>query len=105
MTDEFEYEEDETPNPFGEEEITALLEAPVDVILCNHLYHILQLATVHLGAEPPRLAEAQLLIDAAGAVIDTTGTRLGQPAEIIREALTQIRLAFVRASGAQPASE
>lgn len=95
-------DEGETPAPFSDEEIEALRNAPVDVIICNHLYHLLQLATVHLSATPPHLAEAQLLIDGVTGLFDSVGTRLGQPQELIREALTQIQLAFVRAASGQP---
>ena len=104
MSDEFEYDE-ESPEMLSDEDLVALRQAPVDVVVCKHLYHMLQLATIHLADNPPRLAEAQLLIDAVGGVVDATGTRLGQPAELIREALTQIRLAFVRASTGQIPSE
>jgi hypothetical protein len=104
MSDEFEYDED-SPEMLSDEDLTALRQAPVDVVVCNHLYHMLQLATIHLADTPPRLAEAQLLIDAVGGVVDATGTRLGQPSELIREALTQIQMAFVRASSGQIATE
>ena len=100
MSDDLEFEE-ETEEMLSDEELVALREAPVDIIICNHLYHMLQLATIHLADTPPRLAEAQLLIDATGAVVEATGTRLGQPAELLREAMTQIRMAFVRASSGQ----
>ena len=104
MSDDLEFEE-ETEEMLSDEELVALREAPVDIIICNHLYHMLQLATIHLADTPPRLAEAQLLIDATGAVVEATGTRLGQPAELLREAMTQIRMAFVRASSGQSPTE
>ena len=104
MSDSLDWDDDETeetPAAFSEEEIDALRNAPVDVIVCNHLYHMLQLATIHLSATPPHLAEAQMLIDGVTGLFDAVGTRLGQPQELIREALTQIQLAFVRASTGQ----
>ena len=97
MTDDLDFDE-ENGSFLPEDELEALLNAPVEVIVTNHVYHLLQLATVHLAAEPPHLAEAQLVIDAVGGLMDAVGTRLGQPSELMREALTQIRLAFVRAS-------
>lgn len=104
MSDSLDWDDDEdteSPAAFSEEEIAALQNAPVDVIICNHLYHMLQLATIHLAATPPHLAEAQMLIDGVTGLFESVGTRLGQPQELIREALTQIQLAFVRASSGQ----
>jgi hypothetical protein len=100
MSDSLEWDDDEhdATAPFTDEELDALRNAPVDVIVCNHLYHMLQLATVHLSATPPRLAEAQLLIDGVRGLFDAVGTRLGQPQDIIREALTQVQLVFVQVS-------
>ena len=45
---------------------------------------------------PPR--EAGLAIDALGALVDTLGDRLGPHHEALREAVTQLRLAFVELS-------
>lgn len=100
MTDDLDFDEETTELPEGAD-VDALRNAPVDVIICNHIFHLLQLATLHLADTPPRLAEAQLLIDTVAAIIEAVGTRLGKELELLREALIQIRLAFVRASTGQ----
>jgi hypothetical protein len=51
----------------------------------------------------PRLAEAGLAIDALGALVDTLGDRLAPNDVTLREAVAQLRLAFVQVSGG-PAS-
>jgi hypothetical protein len=57
-----------------------------------------QLAVLHLvpdGGAPPRLEDAALAIDALAAVVEELGDRLGVHAEPLRDALSQLRLAFV----------
>ena len=58
-----------------------------------------QLAVLHLtpeGDEQPNLPEASLAIDAMAGLVDGLGDRLGQNAEPLRDALAQLRLAFVQ---------
>ncbi len=74
--------------------------------MANHAVGLWQLAILHLTPDPgpdgsptePRLPEAGLAIDALGALVDTLGERLEPHYEALREAVTQLRLAFVEIS-------
>ena len=72
-----------------------LLEAPASVVITNHCIGLFQLAALHLDQEHPKLAEAQLAIDALAAVVEGLGGRLGDDARPLRDALDNLRLAFV----------
>jgi hypothetical protein len=82
---------------------------PVADIVANHAVGLWQLAILHLTPDPgpdgtptePRLPEAGLAIDALGALVDTLGERLEPHYEALREAVTQLRLAFVEISSSQ----
>jgi hypothetical protein len=84
-----------------------LLEAPVATVLVNHALGIYELAAIHLTADDPRFPEAQLAIDALGGLVDATAGRLGDQEHTIRDALHQLRLAFVqrRTAAGQPGPE
>ena len=83
-----------------------LAAIPVADIVANHAIGLQQLAVIHLLPDPgldgspgePRLAEASLAIDALGAIVDTLGDRLAPHDEALRDAVTQLRLAFVELS-------
>ncbi len=67
-------------------------------LIANHAVGLWQLAVLHLvpeGDEPPRLEDASLAIDALAALVEELGDRLGVHAEPLRDALAQLRLAFV----------
>ncbi|MCB1004466.1 MAG: hypothetical protein KDB35_09820 [Acidimicrobiales bacterium] len=71
---------------------------PAVDIVANHAIGLWQLAVLHLNPEagqPLRLAEAAVAIDAMGGMVDALGDRLGEHAEPLRGAVTQLRLAFV----------
>jgi len=79
-----------------------LAETPVADIVANHAIGLWELALLHLSpAEgyPPDLEQAQLAIDAMAALVEGLGHRLGRHEEPLREALRQLRLAFVEISG------
>ena len=59
-----------------------------------------ELAAIHLGAMPPRLAEASLAIDAVGCLVEGLGERLGPESPTLVAALANIRLAFVQIKAA-----
>jgi hypothetical protein len=80
------------------EEIAFLRATPVEVILANHLFVLLQLAALRLGETPPELPAAQLVIDTVRAILDATGERLGEHLELYRTALAELQQAYVRAS-------
>jgi hypothetical protein len=85
-----------------------LLETPASVIIANHAIGLFQLAALHLNQQPPNFVDAQLAIDALGSLVEGLGDRLGPDEEALRDALAQIRLAFVQiksAGGAPPQDE
>lgn len=77
-----------------------LLSAPASVVVANHAMGLYELAAIHLGADAPDLGEAQVAIDAFGALVETLGDRLGDDSATLRDALAQIRLAYVQVKGA-----
>lgn len=78
-----------------------LAEAPAAVVVANHCIGLFQLAALHLNQEHPRFDEAQLAIDALGAIVEGLGDRLGDHADPLRDALAQVRLAFVQVRAAR----
>ena len=77
-----------------------LVETPPSVVVANHCIGLFQLAALHLNQQPPNLPQAQLAIDALGAVVETLGSRLGDDEQALRDALSQIRMAFVQIKAA-----
>lgn len=77
-----------------------LADVPAEVVVVNHVMGLYELAAIHLGATPPSLGEAALAIDAVGCLVEGLGDRLGPDAETLREALSNIRIAFVQIKGA-----
>jgi Domain of unknown function (DUF1844) len=76
-----------------------LAATPVADILANHAVGLWQLAIVHLVPDaqtPPRLDEARLAIDAMAALVEGLGDRLGEHEAPLRDALSQLRLAYVQ---------
>jgi len=72
-----------------------LASVPAAVVVANHLMGLYELATIHLSQQPPNLTEASVAIDALGAVVDRLPGRLGEAESTMRDALHQIRLAYV----------
>jgi hypothetical protein len=77
-----------------------LADVPPEVVVVNHVMGLYELAAIHLSAEPPRLAEAALAIDAVACLVEGLGDRLGAEHETLTTALSNIRLAFVQIKGA-----
>jgi len=73
-----------------------LLDVPAAVVIANHCIGIFQLAALHLNQPEPKLEEAQLAIDALAAIVEGLRPRLGEHEEPLRDALAQIRLAYVQ---------
>lgn len=73
-----------------------LAEAPADVVITNHVMGLYELAAIHLGAASPDLGQAALAIDAVACLVEGLGDRLGPDAPTMRDALANIRLAFVQ---------
>jgi hypothetical protein len=86
---------------FSEDEIAALRAAPAETVVGNHVFHLLELATIHLSAEPANFDEAQLCIDAVGGLMDAIGERLGEHGPLLAQALAQVRLAYVDVTALQ----
>jgi len=80
------------------DEIELLRSTPVETILGNHIFHLIQLAAVHLASTPPQLASAQLSIDVVSAMVSTGGERLGEHVELYRNAIAEVQQVFVRAA-------
>jgi hypothetical protein len=73
-----------------------LLAAPVSVVVANHCIGLFQLAALHLNQPEPDLEQASVAIDALAAIVETLGSRLGDDEPTLRDALAQLRLAFVQ---------
>jgi hypothetical protein len=79
------------------QEAAYLRDTPVETILGNHLFVLLQLAALRLAETPPDLPAAQLVIDTVAAMVSAGGERLGEHVDLYRSALAELQQAFVRA--------
>ncbi len=73
-----------------------LAAAPAAEVLLNHLGGFYELARIHLSQDPPHFEEAALAIDALTAVLDAVEDRLGPDGAALRDAQTQMQMAFVQ---------
>ncbi|WP_041661805.1 hypothetical protein [Acidimicrobium ferrooxidans] len=73
-----------------------LLDADVGDLIANHAYGLFELTRIYLAAEPPRLADATLVIDALAGLLAGVADRLGERGQLLEAALRQVQLAFVR---------
>ena len=71
-------------------------EVPAEVVVINHAMGLYELAAIHLSAAPPDLTAAALAIDAFACLVEGLGDRLGPDVATLRDALAQIRMAFVQ---------
>jgi len=81
------------------EEIAYLRSTPVETVLGNHFFVLLQLAAVHLASTPANLPAAQLVIDSIAAMLEAGGDRLGEHVGLYRNALAEVQQVYVRAAG------
>jgi hypothetical protein len=79
-----------------------LAEAPPEVVVTNHVMGLYELAAIHLSADQPNLPAAALAIDAVACLVDGLGDRLGPDVATLRDALANIRLAFVQIKSRSP---
>lgn len=93
----------EAANEVLEETRRRLAVVPAQVVITNHIVGLYELAAIHLGATPPDLAQAALSIDAVACLVEGLGERIGPEAETMRDALSNIRLAFVQIKSTQTA--
>ena len=76
-----------------------LAQVPAEVVITNHVMGLYELAAIHLSATPPDLRQSVLAIDAVACLVDGLGERLGDDYATMRDALNNIRLAFVQIKG------
>jgi hypothetical protein len=84
-----------------------LASVPASTVVANHAMGLYELAAIHLLQQPPRFEEAQLAIDAMGALVEGLPGRLGEAEATLRDALAQLRLTFVQvkaSGGATPSA-
>jgi hypothetical protein len=72
-----------------------LADVPAEVVVTNHVMGLYELAAIHLSSPTPDLVSASLAIDAMAMLVDGLGARLGDDAPTMRDALVNIRMAFV----------
>ncbi len=82
-----------------------LADAPAEIVVANHCFGLFELAALHLSEAPPKLGEAQLAIDALGALVENLTGRLGEAEPQLRDGLNQLRLAFVQIRAATSQDE
>ena len=73
-----------------------LAQVPAAQVVANHAMGCWELAAIHLSAQPPAFEEAQVAIDAFGALTEVLTGRLGPDEATLNDALAQLRLAFVQ---------
>ena len=77
-------------------------EVPAEVVITNHVMGLYELAAIHLSSDPPDLVSAALAIDAVACLVEGLGDRLGPDAATMRDALANIRMAFVEIKAPRP---
>jgi len=77
-----------------------MVRTPAPVVVANHCIGLVELAALHLGQNPPNLSDAQVAIDALSGILDAVGSRMGENGPPLRQALNQMRMAFIEAKTA-----
>jgi hypothetical protein len=80
-----------------------LLAAPAGPVVGQQSLQFYELAALHLSEPEPRLDDARVAIDALAAVVETLGPRLGPAETPLRQALDQVRMAYVEVASQQGA--
>ena len=73
-----------------------LLETPAAMIVANHGMGLYELAALHLSQDSPNFTAATVAIDGLAALVERLEGRLGDAEPTLRDALDQIRMAFVQ---------
>ncbi|MEY4372679.1 MAG: hypothetical protein RL219_1448 [Actinomycetota bacterium] len=76
-----------------------LLAEPPHQVVVNHAIGLYELGALHLTASPADLGAAALAIDAMACLVEGLSGRLGPDEDTLRDALANIRLAFVQIKG------
>jgi hypothetical protein len=79
-----------------------LASTPAATVIANHCLGLFELAALHLSLTPPQLDQAALAIDALGAIVEHLEGRLEDDEPTLRDALAQLRLAFVQVRTVAP---
>ena len=82
-----------------------LLAAPASLVVVNHAMGLYELAALHLMQPEPKLAEASLAIDALGVLVAGLQGRLGDEEGTVRDALMQLRAAYLEVRARQTDDE
>lgn len=77
-----------------------MLRTPATIVVANHCIALVELAALHLGQNPPNLDDARVAIDALAGMIDAVEDRMGENGPPLRQALNQMRMAFIEAKTA-----
>ena len=77
---------------------------PAEVVVTNHVMGLYELAAIHLSADHPDLRRRPWRSTPSRCLVDGLGDRLGPEASTMRDALANIRLAFVQVKGRVQAS-
>jgi hypothetical protein len=77
-----------------------MVRTPAAIVVANHCIGLVELAALHLGQSPPNLSDAQVAIDALAGILDAVGSRMGENGPPLRQALNQMRMAFIEAKTA-----
>jgi hypothetical protein len=72
-----------------------LADVPAEIVVTNHVMGLYELAAIHLSSATPDLVSASLAIDSMALLVDGLGDRIGDDAATMRDALVNIRMAFV----------
>jgi Domain of unknown function (DUF1844) len=99
MGDELTAEDEQALALRLEELRSQLVATPAEVVIANHAYGLFELAAIHLSQQPPHLDQARLAVDALGVLIEGLAGRLGEAEDSLKDALAQIRLAYVEIGG------
>jgi len=91
-------ESESTDSVEDADELEMLRATPVELILGNYIFHLIQLAAVHLASTPANLSQAQLTIDIVAAILKAGGERLGENVALYRSALAEVQQVYVRAA-------
>jgi hypothetical protein len=82
-----------------------MIRTPAAIVVANHCIGLVELAALHLGQNPPNLADAQIAIDALAGILDSVGSRMAENGPPLRQALNQMRMAFIEAKTATARGE
>jgi hypothetical protein len=82
-----------------------MVRTPAAIVVANHCIGLVELAALHLGQNPPNLTDAQIAIDALAGILDALGPRMEENGPPLRQALNQMRMAFVEAKTATARAE